>query len=105
MIRYWVCGTGLKPLGPAKRMRRGNLGRWKDPLDVLETWDVRLPQDSKGGTLDERPYSGTGYLYSPPPVEGHDLFISCFFTTTTNYLLQNAANNKVLKKSLAFIGC
>jgi hypothetical protein len=33
------------------------IGSWGDPQDVLETWEVRDSQDSKGGTSDEMPYS------------------------------------------------
>jgi hypothetical protein len=30
----------------------------RKPSDISETWEVRDPKDSKGGTLEEMPYSG-----------------------------------------------
>ena len=30
----------------------------RKPSVISETWEVRDPKDSKGGTLDEMPYSG-----------------------------------------------
>ena len=33
------------------------VGSWEDPLECTKTWEVRVSQDSKGGTLDEMPKS------------------------------------------------
>ena len=49
-------------------METGNLRRYKDGRtlsNVPETWEMRVSHDSKGGTLDEMPYSGERKLVEP----------------------------------------
>jgi hypothetical protein len=41
------------------------VGSWEDPLECTKTWEVRVSQDSKGGTLDEMPESRERELVEP----------------------------------------
>ena len=61
-------------------METGNLRRYEVGGDVVvvgniqnvtDTWEVRYSQDSKGGTLDEMPYSGARKLVGPTSSRNH----------------------------------
>ena len=65
MIRCCVWGVGWGGRSEALRTRRKNGNRQPQEVggggtlqNVPETWEVRDSQNSKGGTLDEMPYSG-----------------------------------------------
>ena len=67
----------------------------RKPSVISETWEVRDPKDSKGGTLEEMPYSGEREL-----VESR---WSCLFTVKNSdpelFLSKRTAGTK-MEKSL-----
>jgi hypothetical protein len=46
-------------------MKPSGVGGGETLQNVLETWEVRDSQDSKGGTLDEMPNSGEREIIEP----------------------------------------
>jgi hypothetical protein len=54
-------------MGQQKEWKQATSGnrRLGDPQNSLETWEVRDPQDSKGGTLDEMPNNRERELIEP----------------------------------------
>ena len=65
-----ILGGGERTEALRASRKNGNrqpqeVGGWGNLQSVLETWQVRDSQDSKGGTLDEMSYSGERELVEP----------------------------------------